>query len=444
MANLAALLAAYALGPGDVVHVDTGTYDLVRNIVVTAQNSGVQIERPQFGDRLAAPRCYWRQQSFPRPTVWHAVRLAAGHRRDARSSEHDQRLCRIYAADSAGATGLTVTNSSIYGMGTYGVFLGQTNDFATISGNTLYGLPGGSGDDDQLYGIYLSSNDGKIIGNKVYDSDTGIANQFYNLRALIRDNEIYGNRYGIADNASTGSNPADVSLIANNVVHNNIFRGISSGFNGTARIIGNTVYGQSAVGAIGIESNQEVGGNVVYGNYDGIAGSSASNVHDNRVFNNSNVGIRAGGLVLANRVYSNSIGLQYVSGAFDGRHRRQRGLRQYERRHSAEQRFRFTAIGRGEQHGLPGCRRRSANYRLRPKHPAAQQHPVGRSGLRHLCGQPRSDRGDQRLQPALQGGRPERTCWLLEQCKSRFAAGLAIGLRPGCPFALQPAAVRRP
>ena len=135
--------------------------------------------------------------------------------------------------------------------------------------------PAAAADDDQVYGIYLSSNDGKIIGNKVYDSDTGIANQFYNLRALIRDNEVYGNRYGIADNASTGSNPADVSLITNNVVHNNIFRGISSGFNGTARIIGNTVYGQSAVGAIGIESNQEVGGNVVYGNYNGIAGSSA-------------------------------------------------------------------------------------------------------------------------------------------------------------------------
>ena len=37
MANLAALLSLYTLGPGDVVHVDTGTYDLLRNVLITAR-----------------------------------------------------------------------------------------------------------------------------------------------------------------------------------------------------------------------------------------------------------------------------------------------------------------------------------------------------------------------------------------------------------------------
>ena len=145
MANLAALLAAYALGPGDVVHVDTGTYDLVRNIVVTAQNSGVRIEGPGSATALFRRGVTGGSSHFPaeRFGTLFDLRQATNVTLDHLSMTNA--YAGIYAADNAGATGLTVTNSSIYGMGTYGVFLGQTNDFATLSGNTLYGLPGGGG-----------------------------------------------------------------------------------------------------------------------------------------------------------------------------------------------------------------------------------------------------------------------------------------------------------
>jgi hypothetical protein len=46
MASLRALVNAYDLDPGDVIHVDTGTYRLYRSVLLAAQDSGVRIEGP--------------------------------------------------------------------------------------------------------------------------------------------------------------------------------------------------------------------------------------------------------------------------------------------------------------------------------------------------------------------------------------------------------------
>ena len=40
MASLAALVRAYALGPGDTVHIDTGTYTLLSDVVLAQGDSG--------------------------------------------------------------------------------------------------------------------------------------------------------------------------------------------------------------------------------------------------------------------------------------------------------------------------------------------------------------------------------------------------------------------
>ena len=49
MANLAALLAAYTFGPGDTIYVDNGTYNLLRNVELTPQDSDVTIVGPPTG-----------------------------------------------------------------------------------------------------------------------------------------------------------------------------------------------------------------------------------------------------------------------------------------------------------------------------------------------------------------------------------------------------------
>jgi hypothetical protein len=52
MASLAALLAAYDLDPGDVIHVDTGTYHLLKNVLIDEQDRGVRIEGPASGQAI--------------------------------------------------------------------------------------------------------------------------------------------------------------------------------------------------------------------------------------------------------------------------------------------------------------------------------------------------------------------------------------------------------
>ena len=49
LASLQALLTAYTFQAGDIVYVDTGTYNLLNNLVLGPQDSGVTIEGPTGG-----------------------------------------------------------------------------------------------------------------------------------------------------------------------------------------------------------------------------------------------------------------------------------------------------------------------------------------------------------------------------------------------------------
>ena len=49
MANLAALLAAYVFAPGDEIFVDNGTYNLLRDVIFSPQDSGVTVNGPSTG-----------------------------------------------------------------------------------------------------------------------------------------------------------------------------------------------------------------------------------------------------------------------------------------------------------------------------------------------------------------------------------------------------------
>src|SRR5207248_3164337 len=69
----------------------------------------------------------------------------------------------------------------------------------------------------------------------------------------------------------------------------------------------------SATNATGIKGGQDVFGNVVYGNYNGIDGGIS--IRNNRVFNNSNFGINGSSLILGNKAYSNSIGIEFQNGS---------------------------------------------------------------------------------------------------------------------------------
>ncbi len=81
---------------------------------------------------------------------------------------------------------------------------------------------------------------------------------------------------------------------------------------------GNTVYGQSTTGAIGIriENSQDVSGNLVYGNATGVSGGTQTGtLNNNRIYNNTTgVSVDSELSIVSNSIYSNSTGVRLASG----------------------------------------------------------------------------------------------------------------------------------
>jgi parallel beta-helix repeat protein len=211
----------------------------------------------------------------------------------------------IHAGYGSGSTDLTVSNSTVFANYETGIWLDASNDRATLVGNTLYGIPGGTGDDNQPYGISLNSADNTVANNTAYDhAQTGITTR--GARTTVSGNNVYGNRIGIYV-SGTGA------VVRDNLVHDNIVSGLEVS-SGGIRAIGNVVYGQTAVNAVGLTGwyDVELADNVVHTNYTGIYASNGAVVRRNRVYNSTQTGISLGNyynLVDSNRVYSNRVGI---------------------------------------------------------------------------------------------------------------------------------------
>lgn len=274
MANLQALLRAYAFHSGDTIHVDAGNYTLLSNIVLDASLNGVRITGPSTNSAVlnrantTSGSAAIEVSGATDVTIEH-LSLTGGE-------------TGILVRDYSHSTGLTVENNTIYANRLYGVYVGPENNQAVIAGNTVYGHT------EYYYstGIHVQSAGALISGNTVYQNERGMT---------------------VAGAASQ---------VINNTVNNNHSFGIQIPDGVDALVAGNTVYGQTGDGSVGI---QQFGGravnNLVYGNSLGLQlghyyPASASG---NRVYNNA-VGIAAyiNSEVLGNLVYSNQIGVQVV------------------------------------------------------------------------------------------------------------------------------------
>jgi parallel beta-helix repeat protein len=314
MASVRALLAAYDLDPGDIIHVDTGSYRLVANVIIASQDAGVQVEGPANAVAL-----------LDRDSV--DISSAVIELRDADDVTVTQLSLTgghygIFAAETSDSDGASLRANLIYGNAGSGIYFAASpeaaNDHVTIADNIIRNNGDGvlfdgthasvSGNhvyDNEGVGISVRGTDSTVSDNTVYGSAVGIA--IDGLRLTVNRNTLYGHGTGIV---AVGSGE-QVNVTANTVFNN---RAIGISAIGDVLVLGNTVYGQTEPGGMGIfafDRAVEVLENLVHTNYDGIYSVSDATILRNRVYNNSRAGIRAAGhsSVRDNVVYTNSVGI---------------------------------------------------------------------------------------------------------------------------------------
>ncbi len=311
MASLGALLNAYVMHPGDIVYVESGSYQILKNIVLGPNDSGITIEGTG-----AAGVTLNRGNTINGSYVFE---LDGATNVAITGLEITGGYDGLYGDPGTTSTGLTVTNSSFYANAYAGVDLDAyySGDFddATFTNDAFYGTAATA----QAYGLMLYSvNDSEVSQNVANDeSNTGI--YVYGVRELIEGNEAYDDNTGIEVDAG-GSGPADLATVTNNIVRENSSYGIFA--SGDVLVTQNLAYDN--VTGVGISvPNATASDNQVYGNLIGISTlDNSSTVLGNRVYDNSGTGIYAFGdsSIEGNYVYSNGVGIQtaYAYNAFSG------------------------------------------------------------------------------------------------------------------------------
>ena len=279
MVNLQALLNAYTFQPGDTIHVDSGLYTLLSNIVLDASLSGIRITGPSTNAAV------FDRANFSSGSAAIEVSGATGLTIEHLSLTGGE--SGIQVDDYSSSTGLTIQNNTIYDNRFYGVSLGTGNDQAVITGNTVFGHT----DFYFSSGLYVQAAGALVSGNTVYQNEQG----------------IYA--YGTV-------------LVSGNTVYNNHSIGIEVSGNSNAVVVGNTVYGHTGNGSVGILMlGGRADNNQVFGNTWGIqlgANYYAASASGNRVYNNT-VGIVSyrDSQVLGNSIYSNQIGIKVIQNYYD-------------------------------------------------------------------------------------------------------------------------------
>jgi parallel beta-helix repeat protein len=303
MATLAALLTAYDLGPGDVVHVDAGTYQLLRSAVIAADDAGVRIEGPSSAVALLN-RGNTFAGSYPIELV-----NADGVTIERLSVSGGQ--YGIFADLGSDSDNLTLRHMVAFGNASSGVRLESGNEHATIADSTFHSQP--------HYGLYVDGNDALVTGNTAFSNGNsfftqGIGISVRGSRSLVENNEAHSNWDGI-NATSFSTDPAQRVVVRGNRVHDNSVNGIET--LGAVLVANNEVFGQrsgegSNFPGTGLKissSGGEALGNTVYDNLVGIDAATAT-VRGNRVFHNIKAGINASNSrVEGNQVYANAAGI---------------------------------------------------------------------------------------------------------------------------------------
>ena len=302
MASPIALLAAYDLGPGDKVYIDTGEYLLAGNMLIGSQDSGVVLQGATRGVSLLN-----RANAAGSSTGVEILEAPFVELRDLHISGG-------YRGVQVWSTNVAIRRCTVYANADCGIEVSRISDGTRLEGCTLYGIPGGGTEDDQDTGIRVTSDHVQIVNNLIHDGDDkGIDFDYYYAKGgEFASNTIFGFETGIYV-SKTG---ADITHVHHNTVHHNENYGIE--VSRRTHVTDNIVYGHSDSGRRGIyATGAEVLRNICYDNDIGIhVRDSVAN--DNRVFHNGSWGIETyqGAELKRNKVYSNDGGISVLSPSY--------------------------------------------------------------------------------------------------------------------------------
>ena len=317
MASLTALLRNYTLGPGDIVYIDTGSYQLLTDAILGPADSGT-------GTSLS--QAVTIQGSTDGVTTLNRENINGNvFQFDGAQDVTLADLTLTGAGDgilldaNVGSNNITVSNAIIENNENYGVYVSQGDNGFTLESSQIFGSVNGIRDT----GVYLiSSGSGSgqttasIIDNQIFGQYIGIFDEL--VGGLIEGNSLHDNgAYGIQIENFVGGTFLTMTVADNDVFNNGNATTSNYGVyaSGDVTVTGNTIFGQTATNDIGLWLSQDAVAtdNTIYGNYDGVYINDLSvGGGDNRIFVNSNAGVvigGSGGIVENDRIYSNGTGI---------------------------------------------------------------------------------------------------------------------------------------
>jgi hypothetical protein len=305
-ANLLPVLRSYDQGPGDTVHLDTGDYHHVRNVVISGEPGVGDDEGATFTGPTDPSRVARIDRGNPYPeatnielnggdyvTLRHLTLTGAHLGLWVHSGSTNFHGSDLVVANNSGdgiriesdAEATQVQRLTAYGNGGHGVSI--ATPIGLLSGSTAYNNDGA--------GFYLvNTGDTRVEESVVFANSTGIV--------------VYNDYYSTT--TTVVGNP-DLALERGNLVYGN-GTGISA--SGRVLVAGNTVRNSGGAG-VELSSGATAAKNVVYGNVTGIEAASWNGwgvqIDNNRVYANSSTGIvaRHDSQIRRNVVYSNAVGI---------------------------------------------------------------------------------------------------------------------------------------
>ncbi|MCP3910708.1 MAG: hypothetical protein GY713_07120, partial [Actinomycetia bacterium] len=184
MASIAGLLRAYDLDAGDVVHVDTGVYNLPTNITITADDAGVEIRGPvdplEEGHQALLDRGNSNSGNYvfvlsnaDDVTLSHLA-ITGGYR-------------GIYASNSSDSDNVVFDALEVYGNAQEGIYLDTGNDNALLRDLDVHG--------NYYDGVEIRGAGTRVEGGMYYANSRGAGVYLYGTGVYVGDVEAHGNYY---------------------------------------------------------------------------------------------------------------------------------------------------------------------------------------------------------------------------------------------------------